>query len=244
MEKNGGLAPEMKDAPLGKDLQITSWTPDDVDLPLVPLPGMQQTKFMAQHTFDARDAKAREVMTAEPKPCTLDGFRLLDVCQVEFPDQARHVDVSGLNAVKVVAEDLAFFSNLMSIDVGRNALPFEPMAAFPNLTSLRMPCNGLKALCSSPEGTLQGKFPQLTHLDLSYNMLSSATTMTQLAELPNLRVLDLTCNGMKTLPGPEDMRRFRNLARLVLERNQIESPDVLVSCSACPRLEELHIGLN
>ena len=67
-------------APLGKDLAITSWTPDDVDLPMVPLPGMQQTKFMSQHTFDERDAK-KEAVSAEPKPCTLDGFRLLDVCR-------------------------------------------------------------------------------------------------------------------------------------------------------------------
>ena len=242
----GGGAPALEAAPaqpLGKDLAITSWTPDDVDLPMVPLPGMQQTKFMSQHTFDERDAK-KEAVSAEPKPCTLDGFRLLDVCQVEFPDQARHVDMGGLNAVKVVTEDLAFFSNLVSIDAGRNALPFEPMAAFPNLQSLKMPCNGIRELGGGGTG-LSGLFTQLTHLDLSYNMLGSPKNLTELSVLPNLRVLDLTCNGMKTLPPPEELQGgFRRLARLVLERNQIEDPGVLVSCAGLPRLEELHLGYN
>ena len=210
---------------------------------MVPLPGMQQTKFMSQHTFDERDAKEKAV-SLEPKPCTLDGFRLLDVCQVEFPDQARHVDVGGLNAVKVVTEDLAFFSNLVSIDAGRNALPFEPMAAFPNLQSLKMPCNGIRELGGGGTG-LSGLFTQLTHLDLSYNMLGSPKNLTELSVLPNLRVLDLTCNGMKTLPPPEELQGgFRRLARLVLERNQIEDPGVLVSCAGLPRLEELHLGYN
>ena len=47
-----------------------------------------------------------------PRPCNLDGFKLLDASAVEFPDEAYTCDVSNMNITSVVEEDLTYFTKV------------------------------------------------------------------------------------------------------------------------------------
>ena len=158
--------------------------------------------------------------------------------QVEFPKEGRKADVSGINAVRVVSEDLAFFTNLTYLDCGRNSLTMEALAVLQRLEELRLPCNGLRDI-----GNLHGSFEHLRTLDLSYNGITTGA-VAGLAVLPALRTLDLTANDLRFLPPPEDMRRFKALERFRCERNGMSDGSVFLSLGACPRLGELHLGEN
>jgi hypothetical protein len=122
----------------------------------------------------------------------------LDVCGVEFPDQAHHCDASGLGVARVAGEDLPFFARLRSLNLGRNKCSDQlgVFALLPSLRELQLPCNGLRseALFSCPD--FGGSFEFLTLLDLSYNLVGNPGGVAGLAVgCPNLRELDLTCNG-------------------------------------------------
>ena len=115
-----------------------------------------------------------------------------------------------MNATGVVEEDLSYFVKLKRLDCSRNSLPLHPFTVLPALEELRLPCNGLVNL-----QPLQGLFPRLLSLDLSYNGLTIGA-VEQLATLPSLRELDLTCNSLKQLPAPDTMAQFRSLEKLSL----------------------------
>jgi len=205
---------------------------------------MQQTKFQREAARDDLEdypgflGHTPTPEPAEPPPCVLEGFRLLDLCKVEFPEHAVICDASSINATSVVEEDLYFYSQLRVLDASRNQLPFAPLSAFPALQELRLACNGVREL-----GPLDGRFQRLRSLDLSYNAVPLEAVV-ELAKIPFLQELDLTCNRLTHFPGPEVLRDFGQLERLCLERNQIEDPELLVSLSSLPRLQVLYLGYN
>lgn len=173
-------------------------------------------------------AKRRRIFLAEERrrkrPKQLNGFMLMDACGCELPDDGRKADVSGRGLIGVVHEDLSYFVRLQVVDAGDNGLPFESFANLPRLEELLIPCNNIRDI-----GTLGSRsYGELRRLDLSYNNLSEQA-LSMLAKLPSLVDLDLTCNGLTTLPPA--MGDLLQLQRLSLERNQLESERVFdVSC--------------
>ena len=215
----------------GSGLAIRSFN-DELDLPAQPAPSMSQSRFSvnpnrggSREVASFTASRLRAPAPAESSNVPLDGFRLLAACGVEFPDQAHRGDASSIGASSVVAEDLAYFPSLGSLDLGRNQIPsLAPLAALPALRELRIPCNGIR---DPLEGHLDGSFAGfgpsfacLATLDLSYNLVADPRAVAALAAaLPALRDLDLTCNGLSSLPPPAAMAGFQSLTRLVLERN-------------------------
>ena len=159
----------------------------------------------------------------------LDGFLLLDSCGVELPEQAMRADLQDMDIEGVTEEDLAFFSNLCSVDLGENCVPLELLRTLPALQELRLHCNSVRDI-----GDLGvNGFVKLEVLDLSYNMLE-VDAIGRLAALPRLRRLDLTCNQLQSLPL--NMAAFGMLQALNLERNDLVDEDVLIGLAAIPHV--------
>lgn len=57
-----------------------------------------------------------------PENKILDGFLLLHSCKVKLPHEAVHSKLSGLDIKDVRCEDLAYFKNLLSIDLADNRI--------------------------------------------------------------------------------------------------------------------------
>ena len=81
-----------------------------------------ESSSSAAATAAAAAAEARRAETAHRKAAraaaeatradrTLDGVLLLDVCRVEFPDEARRADLSSSAIGTAATEDLPYFSN-------------------------------------------------------------------------------------------------------------------------------------
>jgi Leucine-rich repeat (LRR) protein len=166
-----------------------------------------------------------------------DGFAMLEGCGVDLPETALNMDICGGSYDEVSQADLQYFLRLRMVNAADNNLPFESFAAVRNLIELRMQCNGLREIriCS------QSSYLALQRLDVSYNALSEES-ITCLAHLPNLRRLDLTCNGLKSIPT--SLVSFPALQTLILERNQLEGVEVFRILGALPTLRHLSLAFN
>ncbi|CAN0373144.1 unnamed protein product, partial [Hapterophycus canaliculatus] len=175
---------------------------------------------------------------------------LMDACGCDLPDEGRTADVSGRGLVSTVREDLTFFLRLQAVDAGDNSLSFDSFVDLPRLEELRLPCNSIRDIDSSKLLRRQlvgrgdgggGGYIELRRLDLSYNCLSG-DALSALVRLPNLIDLDLTCNGLTSLP--KSMGRFPQLQKLSLERNQLENNTVFEVLSELTALRELNLAFN
>jgi hypothetical protein len=174
----------------------------------------------------------------------LDGFMLLDACGVEFPDEASRADVQEEGLTDAIAEDLAYFTNLIYLNAGDNELPFEKLVGLPSLQELHLHCNCLRSIPRIDKLPSIGSnlaFAALEVLDLSFNKLTK-DAISHLSVLPRLRVLDLTCNSLNAMPSM--MVEFSVLEVLCLERNRLEREETLLALSTIPRLRELNLSHN
>lgn len=199
----------------------------------IPQRGLVRRTQMAGFDSDEFLERPTPLPPAKQPNKLLDGFLLLESCQVEFPDEARRADVNGKLIADVAQEDLQYFTNLAYLDVGDNRAPFEPMGTFPVLRELHFQCNLVRQI-SGIEG-----FAMLEVLDLSYNALTNESIL-ELTKMPKLRELDLTCNALTELP---DMTGFQSLEILVIERNRFGN-QCFSSLSVMPKLKVLNIGFN
>ena len=196
-------------------------------------PRMSRREYME---IQQRRRNMENIQLLEETPArVLDGFLLLEACGVEFPDEASRAELQEMGLTGATAEDLTFFSNLVYIDVGDNMLPFECFGPLPALEELHIHCNMIKKI-----STFKG-FPRLEILDLSYNKITK-DGIAKLMKLPLLRVLDLTCNSLNSLPPL--LTDFKTLEVLSLERNRLEREETLLALSSCPNLRELNLSHN
>ncbi|KAJ3256406.1 hypothetical protein HK103_005535 [Boothiomyces macroporosus] len=137
---------------------------------------------------------------------------LLDA-PAEDPDQVYSLDLSRKSLEFVIEDDMTMFTNLHTLIVAENALPFARLGLLPALRKLNFSCNGLKSL----DLEVDGRFQNLEYLDLSFNNINRAA-MIVLATLPKLNYLDLTSNRIKTIhPDILDMHNWRdNVIELIL----------------------------
>ncbi|KFP01303.1 X-ray radiation resistance-associated protein 1, partial [Calypte anna] len=141
-------------------------------------------------------------------------------------------------------EDFEKFDCVAFVNAAENLLPLEPFRKFPGLRVLDLSLNGLRNLKITA-----GDFLHLEDLDLSYNNLSPQDIWT-LGDLPQLKVLHLTANGLQSLPldlaGSWDsaQSRFPSLEVLSLDDNHLSDPGVFVSLSQLCSLRELNLDGN
>lgn len=118
----------------------------------------------------------------------------MNQASVENPSEVFALNLSKCELEFIIEEDLELFSNLQTLDVSENALPFAKLGHLPSLKKLNFSCNGLKSL----DLEVDGRYLTLESLDLSFNKIDRAGLIV-LARLPNLKQLDLTKNNIKTL---------------------------------------------
>lgn len=182
-------------------------------------------------TFMTNNKQQQDVIT------TLDGFVLLASTGLSLPDEGMHIKLPGKKYNRVIDEDLLFFTSLVFLDISDNCLGLAPFGLLPNLQDLRLACNGIRNIDSNK---IEGRFPSLLTLDLSYNKLS-LESIQALSILPLLKQLDLSGNGLIDMPDMED---FRTLERLILENNKFEDNTILNRLSSATKLTDLFLAYN
>ena len=119
-----------------------------------PIPLQQALPPLSNHIADTSNFR------------TLDGFILLEMTGMGFPDDARKANISNSRLNEVVMEDLSFFTGLMFVDASENFLDLAPFGILPRLKDMKLCCNNIEHIHN-----LQG-FERLQTLDLSYNKLT------------------------------------------------------------------------
>lgn len=191
-------------------------------------PPRNQRKFLA---VGRGAAKRRPSPWPEEREegALLDGFALLDACQVEEPEEAVQAVLEGCGLSSAVASDFAFFTQLTHLDLGDNRLQLGQLAGLPALLELHLDCNGVRSVALP-----SGGFARLEVLNLAYNALT-VDAVASLAQLPCLRELDLTANQLNALPA--DWASFLELRRLVLDRNELGADEDLIALGTTPYLK-------
>jgi len=150
---------------------------------------------------------------------TLDGFLLLAAGGSQFPNDIIKCNLSSLNIVEIVSDDLSYFLYLNELDLSDNQLDhekvIEELATLPKITDLRLSCNKISQLHITPNF-----LPLLVSLDLSYNELHGDIFM-HLCHLKKLRYLNLSSNCVSSIPPEEYLTGFFNLEELILDGNDL-----------------------
>jgi len=178
----------------------------------------------------------RFVNSGRPKEAVLDGFTLLDACKVEDPEDGIEAILNDANLCKVIPEDLAFFTKLEFLDLGENQIQFAHLSALTALQELHLHCNQLTHIhCPA------AAFQELETLNLSYNQLDGSVFM-ELAKLPVLQRVDLSCNGIAALPS--DLSFLKGLTQLALENNELSRESTFHALGSIPGLLEVNLNYN
>lgn len=142
-----------------------------------PIP-LGQNKASSSELLQLNDSFEPRIRVA------LDGFLLLEMAGMQFPDDARQVICVNRNIGAVVDEDLAFFTGLLFLDLSENFLSLESFSSLPRLKEIRLACNNISTI---PQ--LSG-FPKLIAVDLSFNKLD-AQSVSMLSTIPHLKDLGI-----------------------------------------------------
>jgi Leucine-rich repeat (LRR) protein len=130
-------------------------------------------------------------------------------------------------------EDLALFTELHSLNVSENALPFEKLGVLPNLRSLQMAYNQVQDI----SGEALSRFLFLEDLDLSFNKLSQ-DAITILSVFQNLKKLDLASNKLREFP--KHVANLRKWNQSSEERNRDDADPILQTVKPIPGFVKLH----
>ncbi|KAJ3346131.1 X-ray radiation resistance-associated protein 1 [Kappamyces sp. JEL0680] len=155
---------------------------------------------------DAKADQTRKRGHLTEIPHLLDGSKMLNLASTEDPQDVYSLNLSKCDLEFVIEPDLLLFSNLHSLDVSENALPFARLGILPGLKRLNFSCNGLTSL----DLEVDGRFQSLETLDLSFNNIDRAAQIV-LATLPGLKYLDLTRNKIRSIATEiHDMTKWRD----------------------------------
>jgi Leucine-rich repeat (LRR) protein len=99
---------------------------------------------------------------------------------VKLPHEAIRSKISGENIVEVIEEDLAYFKNLVFLDISDNHISIEQILNLSSLVELNVQYNSIDHIYLPPEA-----FPNLEVLNLSYNKIPPS----HIQDLKHLRSL-------------------------------------------------------
>lgn len=170
----------------------------------------------------------------------LDGFALLGASGVALPGDALFGNLSDRSFTGVAEDDLAFFSEMLCLDVSENYLQLSHFSNIPKLEELKLACNNIEKIQIEVVQRVEN-FSSLRLLDLSYNQLSSDSVLS-LGCLQCLKELNLCGNQLKSLPVLTGC--YNTLAKLLLERNRLDSSLVFCCLAYLPSLRELGLAYN
>jgi len=197
-------------------------------------------QVLQERQVQSQQVQFREARRAQQ---ILDGFLLLHSCRVKLPHEAIRSKLSSENIVDAREEDLVYFKNLVSLDLSDNSLCLEALTNLAAIEELDLQYNNLDHL-----EVQRDCFQQLHTLRLSYNKIP-ASHLSELASLPNLRVLELGSNDFCTLPS--DLSFLHSLEELDLSANNFSSESVLVNpgklmaaVASVPNLRILSLARN
>lgn len=167
----------------------------------------------------------------------LDGFLLIDAGKVDFPDELTRVDLTSRQLHKVATEDLEYFTQLTTVDLGDNELKLEQLAAFPVLEEAHLNCNNIRNI----PRIVPDMFRKLKHLDLSHNLLKP-DQIGYLSNIATLSELNLSGNGLDMIP--KNMVEFVNLQVLNVSCNKLQKLSIWHTMASIPKLRELNASWN
>ena len=204
---------------------------------------MQKPKKVlhSKNPFKIKQAKIRLERRTKKEP--LDGVTILQICKCELPEEVLKLNISGKGYSSIFQTDLKYFTNILEADISDNYLGIDDMEVLINLNKLTAHNNLLQHIQIS-----ENALPCLEELDLGFNNLSQESLMAlphlqrlkrlsvagnniemippQMAELENLRYLDLSHNFLNSDQKAASLWRtladFRGLSELVLSNNQLK----------------------
>lgn len=186
------------------------------------------------------EARRRAGVTASQDGVVLDGFLLLSACEADDPEEVTAVTLQGSHLTGSVAGDLQFFSELTTLDVSDNQLRLGDVLHFPRLETLHLVCNSVTSLADVAQSEY-ASLSTLTALDLAYNRIP-ARDLVHLAAFQALRHLDLSNNGLRSLPA--DLSALAQVTHLALEANELTSASVFHALGSLPALEAVNLASN
>ena len=222
--------PKKKSELNGVALKTRYYTPAEALIPTATSPNT------THYPIPVSTSNIHELNKTEATKSELDGFYLLEVAGMSFPEELQQIILSDRKLRTVLEEDLTYFTELLFVDVSENQLPFASFGALPQLRELRIACNHIAMI----QDDLYG-FQQLMFLDLSYNELS-LDSIYALASLPMLKELDLSGNNLKSLPP--DMSVFRTLDKIILQYNKFDNNEMFLTLASIPNLRCLDVSHN
>ena len=173
------------------------------------------------------------------KDAILDGFVLLESTGLALPDDVIYIILTSKRFIKVIENDLVFFTGLLHLDLSENFLDLAPFGCLPNLKELRLACNAIREIYIDDLDA--ESFPALMLLDLSYNSLSTNSVLA-LSRIPLLKELDIS--GNKLTEMPTSMTEFKCLEKLVLENNKFDDIKVFNQLATAPNLRDCYLAYN
>lgn len=170
----------------------------------------------------------------------LDGFYILDYTKLGHPTNVIKLSLVDKGLCTIIEDDLRFFTKLTYLDLSENNIDIIPLRCLVSLQELRLTCCNISII---PYGqlSLHGGFMNLNILDLSYNCLS-IESISYLADLPLLRVLDLSGNELTTIPS--NLNEFMKLEKLILDHNKISDNHIFSILALIPKINYISLAYN
>ncbi|CAG5133128.1 unnamed protein product, partial [Candidula unifasciata] len=149
------------------------------------------------------------------------------------------------NLIQALPSEPCNLTDLRCLDISHNSfkvLPDDFLRNCPRLETLIAVNNGLEVL---PNESIASCLPRLTTVKLSNNNITEREPFyipKFILELPNVRTVDLSCNGLVGCPLPS-MWKTQMLKELMLSKNNITKLN-LEGARQWSKLEKLHLSYN
>lgn len=169
----------------------------------------------------------------------ISGYKILKYTKIDLPEHVIELNMSSSvpPLIDVVPEHLFEFTNLQTVNLNNNFIPFEKLRLLEGVHELSLACNQISVIQFDPLPNIHYDdnesvdvsavksqfsideiigFPNLRYLDLSFNLLTQDAIF-QLGHLPKLQTLLLESNELFELPP--NLSHFRYLTKLNLRGN-------------------------
>ena len=149
---------------------------------------------------------------------------IMNKFELDIPEQASWITITGHNINDVFEDDMRYFSNLSELNLSdNNQVPMYKLKHLPNLSKLNLSLNKFTNLILLDPKVNSDKivFNNLVHLNLSFNQLSFESLEQLIFLKRTLKWLDLSGNNLNSIP--EEFKLFEKLSTLNLSNNSFKN---------------------